>query len=975
MPDDEHVRDNYRSPGSISRRHLIIGAGALVGGLALPIAAQHRLLAPVAHAATDDIFDALRATWCDLLTGGTFDGDDPDFAAVVARLDDQVDSLRNIIDRSAGRPGVFVDMPFVEEDTHEASALVPNTLGRLERMATAVHTPGSRYEGDQDLIADVLAGLDTTNVIIYHAGRAEFGNWYHWEISGPNALMNTCALLLDDLPEEARQRYVATVDHFIPDPHYQYIDERRDLSTGSNRMWLCEAVAVRGIIDRNEERLTLARDGLTDVFVYVNSGDGLYRDGSYLYHSGLPYTGSYGVSFVDRFSKQLVLYAGTPWEIGGEQRDFAFGTVDLMLAPVVYDNIVMDSIRGRSIARPEGDHGGGHLVSELVLRLAGAADAETAVRWRSMAKGWLERDTFDDPSAGASIQRLAVFKEVLNDSSVAPAPEPVNHTLFARMARSIHRRPAWAYTIAMSSARVSWYEVSSEENLKGWHTADGMTYLYGPDNGQYTDAFWPTVDPYRLPGITVDTRRLPEMAGVRSRPDSEWVGGAVLADEFAAIGMELNANQSSLRAKKSWFCLDDRIVALGADITGGGGHYAVVVADAHVNAGDLADDNFGSDNRMLVKSGSPRTTREAYLAFDVSDVASDVLSVTLHLYAQVQDSGGTETDIDVHGVVGSWDESTLTWNTRPETGERLGTAHVDQHRRWLVIDVTDHVRDQLAQGNERVSLAIRQGAPGLSVWVASREYSNYAYDPFLSLTLAEPTTTVETVVENRNLRADGTNALVVDGVAQPGGLGWSDRFDDARWAHLEGVGGYLFPGGATLHALREERTGSWQDINGGGSPNPITRRYVTLWIDHGAAPDAARYAYVLLPGVSSERTAELAADPGLTITNSEDAQLVRGGRLGLTAVNFWRPGTAGGITVDQPCSVVVRRHRATEMSVAIADPTHRRTSVSVDLDRAGFRDWTGDDTVTVTLSPRVIRLSVDVGAADGRTHQVTFRRA
>ncbi|TDE01014.1 polysaccharide lyase family 8 super-sandwich domain-containing protein [Jiangella asiatica] len=963
----------------ISRRRLITGTGAVAAGLLLPAATAHGIVRSLAaQDVTGGIYDAMRATWLDLLTGGAYDPADPDFAAVVGSLDAEVDTNLGLLDRSTDRPGVFTDLPFVEEDTLDASARVSNTLIRLQRMALAVRTPGSRHQDSPDLVADVLAGMDTTNRLVYHAGREEFGNWYSWEISGPNALMNACALLYDHVPAEALQRYVAAVDHFVPDPHYQYIDERRHLSTGSNRMWLCEAVAIRGIVGRDEERIALARAGLDDVFAYVQSGDGMYPDGSYLYHSGVPYTGSYGLSFVNRFAAQFVLYGGTPWELGGAERDFAFATVDIMLAPVVYDNVLMDFIRGRSIAREAGDHGGGHEVSEVVLRLAQAADAGTAARWRSMVKGWMERDTYDDPLAGASIQRLALFKELRADTSVAPAPEPVAHKLFASMARAVHRRPGWAYAISMSSARVSWYEVSGDrENVKGWHTGQGMTYLYDADNGQFMDGFWPTVDPYRLPGITVDTRRLGEMVGVRSRPDGRWAGGAVLGGELAAVGMDLGAMESTLRAKKSWFCLDDRVVALGAGISGGGGHHAPAIADAHVNSGNLADQNFGSDNRMLVKQGSANSTREAYLAFDLSALPSRVISASLNVYAQVQDSGGSETVLDAHGVTEAWDESTLTWNTRPATGQLLATARVDDLRGWRTFDVTAHVLEQLAAGDERVSLALLQDppdGPGLSVWVASREYSSYAYDPFLYLTLAEPENTVETVVENRNLHADGDNALVVDGETQPATTGWTATFDDARWAHLDGVGGYLLPGGARLHALREDRTGRWSDINGLGSPDPITRRYVTLWLDHGPHPEAESYAYVLLPGASAEHTAELAADPGTEVVeNSAMAQSVRVPRLGITATNFWQAGSLRGITVDGPCSIMIEE-RDGVLSVAVCDPTHLLDTLTVQLGRAGYHSWRGDDTITVDALRPAIRFRVDVGGSRGGTHRATFRR-
>ena len=105
-------------------------------------------------------------------------------------------------------------------------------------------------------------------------------------------------------------------------------------------------------------------------------------------------------------------------------------------------------------------------------------------------------------------------------------------------------------------------------------------------------------------------------------------------------------------------------------------------------------------------------------------------------------------------------------------------------------------------------------------------------------------TSIETVVHNRNLGENGACALTVDGVGQPDVLGWTAAFPHARWAHLAGHGGYVFPGGTALRALREARTGAWRDINAGGSPDPVTRRYLTLWVDHGSDPSFALVASV-----------------------------------------------------------------------------------------------------------------------------------
>lgn len=90
---------------------------------------------------------------------------------------------------------------------------------------------------------------------------------------------------------------------------------------------------------------------------------------------------------------------------------------------------------------------------------------------------------------------------------------------------------------------------------------------------------------------------------------------------------------------------------------------------------------------------------------------------------------------------------------------------------------------------------------------------------------------VETVVDNRNLGENGTQALL----RGPG------------WAHLAGHGGWVVPYGE-LRTLREDRTGAWADINTTSTTERRTRRWQTLWLDHGTDPTDAVYVYLLMPG-------------------------------------------------------------------------------------------------------------------------------
>ena len=95
-----------------------------------------------------------------------------------------------------------------------------------------------------------------------------------------------------------------------------------------------------------------------------------------------------------------------------------------------------------------------------------------------------------------------------------------------------------------------------------------MTYLYtGKTETQFSANFWATVDPYHLPGTTVETNSHANSAGEAQVTDQKWVGGAQVAKAYGAAGMSMHSWSTSLFGKKSWFMFDNEIVCLGAGIT------------------------------------------------------------------------------------------------------------------------------------------------------------------------------------------------------------------------------------------------------------------------------------------------------------------------------------------------------------------------------------------------------------------------
>jgi hypothetical protein len=132
------------------------------------------------------------------------------------------------------------------------------------------------------------------------------------------------------------------------------------------------------------------------------------------------------------------------------------------------------------------------------------------------------------------------------------------------------------------------------------------------------------------------------------------------------------------------------------------------MADAYVRAGVFAGDNFGSQPTLRAKKGvSPDTTRRSYLKFDVSHISDD-RRVTFRLHGHASSATGP-VKVTVYAVSNtSWDERTVTWNTRPDLGAVLGTVTVDgTATQWVDLDVTAYIRSERRAGRNIISLALR----------------------------------------------------------------------------------------------------------------------------------------------------------------------------------------------------------------------------------------------------------------------------
>jgi hyaluronate lyase len=533
------------------------------------------LFLPLACMAND--MDNLRLRWRQTLVGGAnLDTSLPQVRSRLTSIQSTGRNDWNSLQKAPDRASLWTDIARTN-----VSADISSNYGRLRDMTVAWATPGQTLYQDAGLLADIVSALDWLDAHRYNSKSSEYDNWWDWEIGTPAILVDTVILLYDQLSPDQLARYMAAVERFDSNPSIMIVST---VSTGANLADKCKIALLRGVIVQDAAKIAMAVQKLSPVFAYVTSGDGFYVDGSFIQHTRHPYTGSYGLVLLGDVANLLYLLAGSQWDVTDPSRaNVTFWDTD-GFSPLLYRGAMMDMVRGRAVSRNSSpDHAIGHSTIAALLRITQYALADEAAALQAMIKRWLLDDTSRDFSSNLSLDQIGQARALLNDDTVVSADRPSASRLYASMDRALHLRPGWAAGIAMHSSRIYNYESINNENLHGWHTGDGMTYLYNDDLLQFADTFWPTVDPQRLPGTTViagSTARQSQVGG------SSAVGGASV-DGYSTVMMQLSPDGRQLLAKKSWFLLDDELVALGADIrsTAAGNTVETIVENRRAAAG------------------------------------------------------------------------------------------------------------------------------------------------------------------------------------------------------------------------------------------------------------------------------------------------------------------------------------------------------------------------------------------------------
>lgn len=497
--------------------------------------------------------DALLIKWSNFLIGGKYNPNDPLIKNKLSIINKNSLSFwkNGFVSDTADRKTLWRDLKY------NKSADITTSYTRLHSMAIAYCSPGTIGYHNPELKSDILSALEwlytrkyNERTLIPKTGGNN--NWWDYRIGSPEKLNNIIVLLYDQISPEWRAAYVRAIQYAAPSV---------DGYTGANLVWISRVIAISSIIAHNPSKVSYAINALSPVFNCVTEGDGFYTDGSFLQHNKHPYSGGYGVNLLSSLAELMYLFPEIPHVIPHATKLYSW--VYDSFEPIVYRGGIMSSVMGREIARSNtSERSKGKALTEALLLLIPQAPEKEGRRLKSIAKSYLMED--GSKTGFSSIMLTQMATELMNDKTIVARTSYITYRQLANMDRAVQQADHYAFMLSMHSARIYNFESINQENLKGWHLSDGMTYLYNADQKQFVDNFWSTVNYQYLPGTTTeeDLTALPNKTSTKS-----WVGGTAIIGKYGVTGMDLSPFGTTLSAKKSWFMLADGIVCLGAGIT------------------------------------------------------------------------------------------------------------------------------------------------------------------------------------------------------------------------------------------------------------------------------------------------------------------------------------------------------------------------------------------------------------------------
>lgn len=474
---------------------------------------------------------------------------------------------------------------------------------RLHLMTRAWAYPSSPLYHDSTMLSDIRYGLDLLYRVAFNDTTLRVGNWWEWHIGIPFDYANMVSMLYDELtPEELRQFEVGAsrdVRHCVAHGNLTYANQasvcRNLLFIGlltNNEADLHSACvnAVRAFVDTTTISTRLAAQAMYDDILLnqlqykhntvVWAKEGLYEDGTFIQHIAIPYIGTYGVEMIELSADMAILLKGTDVAIPEEIINILPLWIEKTYLPSIYHGETMCMFMGRGLEKRNPYYYARSCVLNIYSSLPliqndslRAAFLQACLEMREKAQ--------NIPCPYEKMDPMPIIvkrtDEIKRSGTLSNFDTPFS-IYYAAGDRLVHQMPRARFGLALSSNRIGKYEAFitavGSENTRSWYSGDGATYLYVPNDPEHYFEYPHKINTYHYPGATADMR---ERFPIRSdmilfshspkAPALARAGGVALNGRYSTAMMQLVGFEGDLMARKAWFCLEDKIICLGADIT------------------------------------------------------------------------------------------------------------------------------------------------------------------------------------------------------------------------------------------------------------------------------------------------------------------------------------------------------------------------------------------------------------------------
>lgn len=518
-------------------------------------------------ASVKDAYTARLDDWNGIIAGNQYyDSKNEQMAKLNQELEGKVADSLSSISSQADRTYLWEKF-----SNYKMSANLTATYRKLEEMAKQVTNPSSRYYQDETVVRTVRDSMEWMHKHVYNSEKSIVGNWWDYEIGTPRAINNTLSLMKEYFSDEEIKKYTDVIEKFVPDPeHFRKTTDNPFKALGGNLVDMGRVKVIAGLLRKDDQEISSTIRSIEQVFKLVDQGEGFYQDGSYIDHTNVAYTGAYGNVLIDGLSQLLPVIQKTKNPIDKDKMQTMYHWIDKSFAPLLVNGELMDMSRGRSISRANSE---GHVAAVEVLRgihrIADMSEGETKQRLQSLVKTIVQSDSYYDVFKNLKTYKdISLMQSLLSDAGVASVPRTSYLSAFNKMDKTAmyNAEKGFGFGLSLFSSRTLNYEHMNKENKRGWYTSDGMFYLYNGDLSHYSDGYWPTVNPYKMPPGTTETDAKRADSDTGKVLPSAFVGTSKLDDANATATMDFTNWNQTLTAHKSWFMLKDKIAFLGSNI-------------------------------------------------------------------------------------------------------------------------------------------------------------------------------------------------------------------------------------------------------------------------------------------------------------------------------------------------------------------------------------------------------------------------